>query len=283
KLERHLETLLGGTAGRIRHDSAAARRAAHASTNPQTEPRAPRNVVDGRCELIFDDVSNLRFGDGLARADHGRLARVAQHALEHAQAAAAVAIFEARRGHRLHAALLDQLHRIDLLVAARERRDVAPAFGPITEPASDQIRHFFGENPVAGELAADHRVQAVRTVRRVIYDLVLTAEVVLVAAPSVERGTYAAPGSDGTGVPHTRKNALNSLKQISDLVAGREHVVQIAVVIVVRRAEHARILPRQKKDLPAVHGGRQDRVVGQTPVEKDVNALAGPHARGARI
>src|SRR5262249_33375526 len=79
-----------------------------------------------------------------------------------------------------------------------------------------------------------------------------------------------------------RKNLGYRLDEVAHLVARRADVVGVAVEIVVGRAEHGHVLPRLEEDLPIVDRLRDDREVGDAPVEDHVDALAGTNARALR-
>src|SRR5690606_19562809 len=123
------------------------------------------------------------------------------------------------------------------------------------------------EDAVAGQLAAKHRVKALCTVRRVIDDLMFARKLVFVPTPLVQRRSYPRPGSDQASALDDGKHLSNGFNQVASFLRGCEHVVEIAVVVVVRRADHAGVLPRLDEHTATVDGFDHDRRVAQTPVE----------------
>ncbi len=121
-------------------------------------------------------------------------------------------VLEARGSHGFHPAFQHQAHGIDHFVPARQRQEMRLAGGAASQALGDHVRHFLGEEPVAGELTADHRIQTVRAVLGVIEDLVLAGEPVFVDAPTKQCGPDAAPGTDRARLADARKHALYGLK-----------------------------------------------------------------------
>ncbi len=161
-------------------------------------------------------------------------------------------VHEAPRGHRVDLHPPRERERIAPRGRRRAARVVRRAAGAEIEAPREHVGHLLGEEPVARQLAADHRVDARRPVRRVIDDLVLARERVLGGPERVERGPHARVRADRARLVDLREDAGDALDQVPDLLARRVDLIEIAVEVVVGRADDAHVLPRLQEDLTAV-------------------------------
>ena len=103
----------------------------------------------------------------------------------------------------------------------------------------------------------------------------LARQRLLVSSVCIETRPYAGIRADRPCGAHARKDARDALNQVAHLFARGPHIVEVAVIVVVRRSEDAYVLPRLDENLSAVDCLGEDAVVAETPVYNDVDAFAG--------
>src|SRR5690606_6455907 len=145
---------------------------------------------------------NLRLGDRLARTDHGSLSGISPHALDDALTASAVPILQPWRSDGFHPTVQHQPHRVDLLFAPRKWQQMSLASAFTAQPPRDDIGHLFGKQAIAGQLAADHRVQTIRALCRMIADPVVAGQLVFTGPPLVKGRAHTTPGAERTSRAH---------------------------------------------------------------------------------
>jgi hypothetical protein len=156
------------------HDLAAARSTPHASTGAQAKTRSTGHTIHVSRQLVAHDVPHLGLEHRLAWTHDVPLCRAARDAFGDAKCTRAVPVDEPSCGHRRDGAAFRELVRVGYSLAAWERTSVRGARrGQLEVLGSHKVAELLSEEPVACQLAANHRVNAWPSIACMVDDLVL--------------------------------------------------------------------------------------------------------------
>ena len=162
-------------------------------------------------------------------------------------------------------------------VAARQRPDPRGCrFSLVKMPEFPgyEVADFFGNRPIAGDLAADHRHDARHAVPpTMIVQGVLAGDFAFVDVLDAHQGANACPGVVHLVEPAGRKRMPGFFDQVVDVRLGRGGLGRIAAVVGVGRPDQRVAQPRDDEKQPSV-----------PPGEQHVGVFGSPRAsRGARL